>query len=503
MKRCFLSFVLFIISVSLSAQAEEWLWAIGTGGTGNDYAQAIATDADKNSYVTGEFEDTACFGNTNLTSSGGNDIFVTKLDTSGNWIWASGAGGTGADSGKAIAIDSEGNCYVSGSFEGTISFGSISLTSSGYEDIFIAKLDTNGNWLWASGAGGTLYEGAYSIAIDGEGNCYVCGYFYGTTSFNNISLDSSGISDIFVAKLGMPDYQVLVPNGSESWYADTMQTVYWSSNSSSYLNVHLSLDNGLSWILLNTDPVLASLGSFSFTVPQVSSENCLIKVENAEYSSCLDYCDGWFSIIDKALPLELSSFTTTITADNFVQINWITGSETGLSGYRIYRNSSNEQSSAICISLLINAYNYSYQHNYSYLDNDVDAGWWYYWLEALEWDGSQYLFGPLFVSLSNLGLEPSLGTPLISGIKSIYPNPFNPNTTITIELSKPSHVQMGIYNLKGELVRSLYSGNKDTGTYHIAWDGINNQRQTCGSGIYIIKLRAEGKSTQAKLTLMR
>ena len=210
-----------------------------------------------------------------------------------------------------------------------------------------------------------------------------------------------------------------------------------------------------------------------------------------------------FEITAETLPVELSSFTAIASGRNNVQINWTTQSQTNLLGFYIYRNSSNDEASAICVSPLFPASNSSTFESYAFTDQGVKEGLWYYWLESAEFDGSSHFHGPVRVTLSFDELQGTPEIPQISGIKSIYPNPFNPNTTITIGLIKSSPVQMEIYNLKGELVRSLYSGSKEAGTYQIAWDGMSDQSQACGTGIYLLKLKAEGKSTQAKLTLLK
>ncbi|MDD3632303.1 MAG: SBBP repeat-containing protein [Candidatus Cloacimonetes bacterium] len=179
----------------------NWLWAQRAGGTSADYGFSIATDPSGNSYVTGYFQGTASFGDTNLTSSGSADIFVAKLDSNGNWLWAKQAGGIYDDEGRGIAIDSYGNSYVTGAFARTVSFGTTTLTSSGYVDIFVAKLDSDGNWLWAKQAGGTGFDFGYGIATKSSGYSHVTGKFQGTASFGSTTLTSSGNADIFVAKL--------------------------------------------------------------------------------------------------------------------------------------------------------------------------------------------------------------------------------------------------------------------------------------------------------------
>ncbi|MCK9310046.1 MAG: hypothetical protein M0P99_07215, partial [Candidatus Cloacimonetes bacterium] len=218
MKRMLLFFVLLIIVLSLSAQAEEWLWAQQAGGTGYDVGNAIASDAAGNTYLGGYFEGTASFGSTNLSSSGGSDIFVAKMDNTGNWLWAKQAGGTGGDYGYAITSDAAGNTYVSGHFEGTASFGSTNIISSGDSDIFVAKMDTNGNWLWAKRAGGTSNDHGCAITSDAAGYTYVSGDFSGTANFGSTSLTSSGSYDIFVAKMDA--------NGNWLWAKQAGGTAY-------------------------------------------------------------------------------------------------------------------------------------------------------------------------------------------------------------------------------------------------------------------------------------
>ena len=193
--------LLFMVNLALFAQTPEWEWATQAGGTGWDRGYAITTDATENCYVTGYFKVTATFGDITLTSSGDDDIFVAKMDANGNWQWATRAGGNSEDVGYGITIDDTGNCYVAGFFNGTATFGDITLTSSGGADIFVAKLDSDGNWLWATRAGGSSWDEGNGITIDDAGNTYVTGSFYQIATFGSYSITSSGNKDIFIAKL--------------------------------------------------------------------------------------------------------------------------------------------------------------------------------------------------------------------------------------------------------------------------------------------------------------
>ena len=203
MKKFVILITLIILSSVVYALNEDWQWVKQAGGTGGDEGNGIATDSSGNSYVTGSFSGTATFGSTSLTSSGSSDIFIAKLDSAGNYLWAKQAGVTILNYSQGIATDSSGNSYVTGYFRGTATFGTTSLTSNGssYNDIFVAKLDTDGNYLWAKKAGGTSDDYGYGISTDSSSNCYVTGGFAGTATFGTTSLIGSGYTDIFIAKL--------------------------------------------------------------------------------------------------------------------------------------------------------------------------------------------------------------------------------------------------------------------------------------------------------------
>jgi hypothetical protein len=196
------------------AFADGDVWAKSMGGTSEDSGWAIAVDSAGNVYTTGRFYGTADFdpgtGTYNLTVAGGGfDIFVSKLDSSGNFVWAKQMGGTDGDEGLGIAVDSTGNVYTSGFFHGTADFdpgpGTYNLASAGSTDIFVSKLDSSGNFVWAKSMGGTDGEGGGSIAVDSSGNVYTSGKFESTADFDpgagTYNLTSAGRADIFVSKL--------------------------------------------------------------------------------------------------------------------------------------------------------------------------------------------------------------------------------------------------------------------------------------------------------------
>jgi hypothetical protein len=195
----------------------SWLWASQAGGNIFSSGEAIDSDEFENIYITGQFVSTVSFGSHPLTSNGGGDIFVTKMDSDGNWLWASQAGGSHKDVGYGITIDNGNNCYIAGSFRNTASFNSYSLTSSGLDDIFIAKMDSNGNWLWALRAGGSDVDEAKSISVDSSANSYITGWFYGVATFGSQTFNGSG-RDVFSAKIDESGNWVYVATAGGSSY---------------------------------------------------------------------------------------------------------------------------------------------------------------------------------------------------------------------------------------------------------------------------------------------
>lgn len=204
MNKLSLTFSLLILGGFLCAQTPpEWTWALRAGGSGtyHDEGKAITTDASGNIFVTGSFSGSATFGSTTLTSVGARDIFIAKLDPAGNWLWAIKVGNSGQDMGNGIATDAAGNCYVTGSFTTNVYFGIILLTSAGSYDVFVAKLDTNGNWLWATRAGASGSDVCNGLCTDASGNSYVTGNYSGTATFGSLSLPPYGNGDAFISKL--------------------------------------------------------------------------------------------------------------------------------------------------------------------------------------------------------------------------------------------------------------------------------------------------------------
>ncbi len=209
--------MLCMSSIVTQAQNPTFAWVKQFDGSSQCSTQKIVTDAIGNVYTTGYFYGTVDFDPSisvyNLSSNGSQDIFISKLDASGNFVWAKSIGGSLQDNGLAIAIDAIGNLYITGDFQGTVDFDpSVSvnnLTAIG-QDIFVSKFNASGNLLWAKSTEGSnwgLCQGN-GITVDAFGNVFTIGDFMGTVDFDpsvsvyNLTYSGlNGYTDIFISKL--------------------------------------------------------------------------------------------------------------------------------------------------------------------------------------------------------------------------------------------------------------------------------------------------------------
>jgi hypothetical protein len=221
-------------------------WAIAFGGVGDDSALDIARDGQGNLVVVGAFSNIATFGPYVLEASDDSDVVIVKLSSTGTVRWAKSIDGD-FNVFAGVGTDKNNNIYVTGSFSGTATFGAgdpneTTLTSASGRDIFLAKLNSNGQLQWAKGSGGAGNDGGAGLAVDPSnnvyvtgsddnsvflakytpagallahlratgrgadvatdrrGNAYVTGTFSGTTKFGQTTLTDLGSQDIFIVK---------------------------------------------------------------------------------------------------------------------------------------------------------------------------------------------------------------------------------------------------------------------------------------------------------------
>jgi len=550
MKKLSLIIILVLCSIALFAQNVDWFWAKQAGGINDDRGYSIAVDDNGNSYITGDFKEGATFGTTTLTSSGDSDIFVAKLNSNGNWLWAKQAGGTSYDYSHSIAVDANGNSYVTGYFEGSANFGTTTLTSSGYIDIFVAKLDSNGNWLWAKQAGGINDDYGYSIAVDAYGNSYVTGFFEGSATFGATNLTSSGDFDIFVAKLDI--------NENWLWAKQAGGTIY---------DYGLSIavdDNGNSYVTGDFYSSSCSFGTTTLTssgvddifVAKIDYNGNWLWAKQAggtglDFGSSITVDDNGNSYVTGYFSYSATFGTTTLTSSGVDDIfvaklnssgNWLWAKKAGGTsydeGYSItvdangysyitgeFDGSATFGTTTLTSSGSLDIFVAKIDHNGNWLWAKRAGGSYvdFCYSIAVDANGNSYVTGRFSgcatfgattltssgvyeydIFVAKVGEVNSINLPDIisfNGIRSIYPNPFNPLTTIDYEISMPADVKIEVYNNRGQLVRNFILGYKEQGSYKLTWEGEDNNGCLCSSGIYYIRMQA-GKEIYIKKAVL-
>ncbi len=348
----------------------------------------------------------------------------------------------------------------------------------------------------------TITSGNYnvptSIVVDGLSSPNVKRLAWPKTDNNieNYSATTS-VSDLFPNYINRSwNISGNINNGTSTNRQKTI-TFYWDA----------SEDNNYDWVNLNSIPVLFDAGSkiaetttyslggdtrsatFVYTFPQN------LKSSKGELTIGLDG--------DQTLPVQLSTFNAFNHSSNNVMIQWVTQSESDLDGYRLYRNVENSLDTAIMLDTFIPGTNTSQTQTYSYIDNTISAnGIYYYWIQMLDYDGSNSFHGPAIIQVET-DYNGNVDIPLVTGLVSIYPNPFNPTTTIRYSLEVNSPVTIDIYNIKGQLVKTFDLGIQAQGFHQVVWQGDNNSGKDLPSGIYFSKMKTQGKVDIKKVMLLK
>lgn len=182
--------------------AGDVVWAANSGHPNKSALfHEIAVDAAGNVWGAGMFKGDVQLGDTKGTTAGDSNALLVHFDSSGRLKWAHTGGGSGTDYGLGIAVNDSGACWFSGEFTGEADIFGRKLTSRGSTDILVGKLDADGKLLWMQQAGGDKGDNSYTIAVDREGNAWLSGSYTGTAQFGTHSVTSAGNQDVHVAKV--------------------------------------------------------------------------------------------------------------------------------------------------------------------------------------------------------------------------------------------------------------------------------------------------------------
>ena len=482
------------------------------GGTSVDSGWGVATDAAGNIGVCAYFTGTINLGGGNLVSGGGNDIVVGKFDGNGVHLWSRSFGSTGTDAGVDVKMDAAGNLVVTGQFSQTVDFGGGPLTSAGSLDVVLAKYGPTGTHIWSERFGGSGPDQPGSIAIDGPGNVYFTGIFYGTTSFGGAPLVSAGQQDVVLAKYDA--------NGVHQWSerfggpaGDIGQTIvvdaagnvalagYFESNANfgGGLLVNHSGDQDI--VIAKYDTNGAHLWSESFGDTLTDNANSIALagpgsvVVTGEIEGTVDFGGGNL-VSDQhdvflakfsdqvAVPVLISRFNA-VARERGIELAWSFSSDEPVSGFTLYRSGGTGQPVIITSGDA---------RSRSYLDTSAAPGGTYHYEVVIRTAG-----GGEFRSTRVTATMPRADTTLEQNV----PNPFNPETTIRFSLPAGERVALAVYSADGALVRTLVDGIQPAGSHDVTWDGRDASGRAVSSGVYFYRMAA-GKFTETrKMVLLK
>ncbi len=514
----------------------NYIWAKGIGSTGDDRGNEILIHSSGDILLTGNFNNTVDFdpgaGVSSLTSFGSGDIYIAKYDGSGNYLWAQQIGGAGIDDVRDIALDDAANIFITGNFAGTSDFdpgaGSASVTSAGWGDIFIAKYDATGNYLWAKQMGSTGFDNGTAVSIDTLGNLFITGTFNNTVDF-----DPGGGVVNYTAALGAGSYfGKFDTDGNYVWVkplplntnnidilVDYCNNVYVSGNYSNIYAVTIDMDPGAGTASLSVPGTLPppyynifarydDAGNYLWA--DVFGRTCYCSVAGYKSSLAIDtsgyiYYSGIFnapffgtstvdfdpgvgtanltatSSVDNTfftkydigcplipLPIIFSSFTGE-NRDHINYLSWSTLSELNSDYFEIQK--SNDGINFIPIGTVKASGNTTESKYYQFTDDADITGTYYYRLKEVDLNnGMQYSD---VIQLSDF--DDSF---------TIYPNPTSGMITIYIEESETGKYVIYILNSIGEVVHNSDSfqggtidinlNNLPDGVYHILLHPVGN-----------------------------
>jgi gliding motility-associated-like protein len=221
----------FIYKTNSNGQMQ---WIKKFGGPGSDRGIQCKVDSNNDIVITGYFYGSVIFGNTTLTSvANSQDVFIAKLDPNGNYLWATSLGGNLTDAPYGLAIDANNNIILTGSFQGTASFGTQTYTTAIHpvsnassHDVFTTKISSTGNVVWTRTGMGKYDNRGLNVSTDSQNNVYVCGQFSDTISFNNQHANQI-MNAVFLIKYSS--------SGNEVWFK--------KASASSAIAYGLAVDN--------------------------------------------------------------------------------------------------------------------------------------------------------------------------------------------------------------------------------------------------------------------
>jgi hypothetical protein len=480
-----LSLVFVFGIVGLFAQAPDTAWTRTYGGTDYDNGYSVQQTSDGGYIVVGY---TRSYG------AGGVDVYLIKTNVSGDTLWTRTYGGTDYDNGYSVQQTSDGGYIVVG---GTYSYG------AGSGDVYLVKTNASGDTLWTKTYGGTDYDYGNSVQRTIDGGYIVAG---GTYSYG-------GESDVYLIKTNA--------SGGTLWtrtyggiYIDIGYSV-WQTTDGGYIiaggtnsygmgagDVYLVKTNASGdalWIR-----TYGGAGSdYGYSVQQTTDGGYIV----AGYTE--SYGEGGDVYLIKTNASGDTLWTKTYGGDSSDYGNSV--QQTSDRGYIIagytesygagYRDIYLIKTDSLGDTAYTKTYGGTDYDNGNSIQQTTDGGY------IVAGYTQSYGTGGGDVYLTKIkpegsGIKEEINTGLFF-LSVPDPNPFTAKTTVSYELPKETNLVISVYNMLGQKVRALYSGKQSSGVHSVTWNGRGDTGEILSTGIYFLKIEAEGKEALRKLMFVR
>ncbi len=418
--------------------AGDTLWTRAYGGPGMDYGYAVC-DAHGGGYMIAGY--TTSFG------AGDEDVYVIKLDSAGDTVWTRTYGGVKPDEGYSICATSDGNYVISGR---TDSYG------SGYNDLYLIKIDAGGDTVWTRVYGDSLYEWGQSVCETGDGNIGICGTKWG---------DSDNL-DIYVVKVS--------PAGGLVW-----DHTYGSTGP-------IDPDWG-TWAVARGDTEMVVAG-FRAIEGRDPLDACFLRVH-------MDGADLGYRRYIRGYYQRCNSICLT-PEDGFL-----------LCGYQ--KEETYQTNDLFLIKRVVGS-GWVWEQAIGGPGSDwgnsiVHVGGGYYLISGqTESYGAGGYDGWLLMMK-----EPTAGKPATHGqattpwLGTPEPNPVGASATIRFSLPEAAGVELMVYDVSGRSVAVLAEGRLEAGEHWRVWDGRNAQGRRVSPGVYLVQMSAGGFSDTRKAVVLK
>lgn len=476
-------------------------WVAQAGGTGGDFVKAITSDSQGNVYITGHFSGTAYFGNIPLVQPivdgfGQMSIFVAKLDINGNWVWAVQAHGNDVVQPYGITVDQTGAVYICGRHSYTMFWGGYSITAASRYSSFVAKVNSNGELGLIHGFGGAFineWDEAYAISSDSENNIIVGGSYFSSAYFGSIHLVSNGYYDAYIAKMS-PSGQWLWARTAGGNLSDTVTA--------------LKVDSEGSIIVCGAFRNTSQFGEISLIMNTNDGfQNYIAKLDNdgnwqwVRRTNASSACSIWGIGIDENRNIHISGhYQGSLSHGDFTLPNRgvmdIFVSKMTTDGDWLWSVSAGGEGVDGAQSVACGSDGKVYVSGTT--EGEAYFG-------NLQYPGGYYeqcyvaQLSPVPVSNDDHGAG---SVPMVS-LKQNFPNPFNPKTGISFTLAQAGNVSLEVYNVKGQKVKTLLSDYKNAGEHRLEWNGTDDMNRPQSSGIYYYRLINAQKTISKKMILLK